>query len=119
MNVQRISVLFCYSPHARQVLEIPCTFPAGITIAQAWAHLIDNEIPALQPTMSFPLKELLWGVWGRHVPSEHVLKDGDRLELYRPLKVDPKVARRQRFKKQGAKRTGLFAKRRPGSAAGY
>jgi putative ubiquitin-RnfH superfamily antitoxin RatB of RatAB toxin-antitoxin module len=43
----------------------------------------------------------------------------DRIELYRPLKVDPKVARRQRFKRQGKGRTGLFAKRKSGSAAGY
>lgn len=119
MNVHRISVLFCYSPQQRQVLEIPCTFPAGITIAQAWAQLLNPKLLALEPSMSFPLEDLLWGVWGRQVLSEHVLKEGDRLELYRPLKVDPKVARRQRFKKQGAKRTGLFSKRRPGAAAGY
>jgi putative ubiquitin-RnfH superfamily antitoxin RatB of RatAB toxin-antitoxin module len=43
----------------------------------------------------------------------------DRIELYRPLKVDPKVARRQRFKRQGKGRTGLFANRKSGSAAGY
>jgi sulfur carrier protein len=47
------------------------------------------------------------------------LQDGDRLEIYRPLKVDPKVARRERFARQGAKTTGLFAKRRPGAKAGY
>ena len=44
---------------------------------------------------------------------------GDRIELYRPLKVDPKVARRQRFKRQGKGRTGLFANRKSGSTAGY
>jgi hypothetical protein len=33
--------------------------------------------------------------------------------------VDPKVARRERFKKQGARGTGLFAKRRKGGKAGY
>ena len=119
MRTHSISVVFFHSPQARQVLEIPCIFPEGITVVQAWAHLIAHEIPALKPPIPLPLEHLLWGVWGRPVSSEHVLKDGDRLELYRPLQVDPKVARRQRFKKQGAKRTGLFAKRRPGSAAGY
>jgi putative ubiquitin-RnfH superfamily antitoxin RatB of RatAB toxin-antitoxin module len=48
-----------------------------------------------------------------------VLVDGDRLEVYRPLTVDPKVARRQRFVRQGAKTAGLFAKKRPGAKAGY
>ncbi|HYP70717.1 MAG TPA: RnfH family protein, partial [Variovorax sp.] len=47
------------------------------------------------------------------------LKDGDRLELCRDLVVDPKVARRERFARQGARGTGLFAKRRTGAKAGY
>src|SRR5450830_17660 len=46
-------------------------------------------------------------------------REGDRIELCRALVVDPKVARRERFAKQGARGTGLFARRRPGAAAGY
>nr|MCU0926665.1 RnfH family protein [Hydrogenophaga sp.] len=48
-----------------------------------------------------------------------VLREGDRVEVYRLLRVDPKVARRERFVGQGARRAGLFAQRRPGSKAGY
>jgi uncharacterized protein len=48
-----------------------------------------------------------------------VLSDHDRLEIYRALQIDPKMARRERFKKQGAKSAGLFAKRRPGAKPGY
>ena len=58
-------------------------------------------------------------VWGKPVHPSHLLKNGDRLELLRPLRVDPKVARRERFQKQGAKTAGLFAKRRPGAKPGY
>ena len=58
-------------------------------------------------------------VWGKPVEPLHVLKDGDRLEVLRPLRVDPKVARRERFQKQGAKTAGLFAKRRAGAKPGY
>ena len=47
------------------------------------------------------------------------VRDGDRVEIYRDLKVDPKVARRERFRKQGARATGLFAQRRPGAKPGY
>ena len=36
------------------------------------------------------------GVFGRRVPPEHVLRDGDRVEIYRVLQVDPKEARRRR-----------------------
>lgn len=34
------------------------------------------------------------GVWGRVVQRDHCLQDGDRLELYRPLRMDPRDARR-------------------------
>jgi putative ubiquitin-RnfH superfamily antitoxin RatB of RatAB toxin-antitoxin module len=71
---------------------------------------------------SFP--ELDWqalqpGIWGRAVAWNEALKDGDRVELCRDLTVDPKVARRERFARQGARGTGLFAKRRAGAKAGY
>lgn len=59
------------------------------------------------------------GVWGRVQPLTHPLRDGDRVEIYQPLKVDPKVARRERFAKQGARSAGLFASRRTNSKAGY
>jgi putative ubiquitin-RnfH superfamily antitoxin RatB of RatAB toxin-antitoxin module len=41
------------------------------------------------------------------------------LEILRSLRVDPKVARRERFQRQGAKTAGLFAKRRVGAKPGY
>ena len=41
-----------------------------------------------------------------------VLRDQDRIEIYRPLRVDPKVARRERFVKQGSRGAGLFIKLR-------
>lgn len=59
------------------------------------------------------------GIWGRVVAPEQEVCDGDRVELYRALTVDPKVARRERFAQQGARTTGLFARQRPGVKAGY
>jgi hypothetical protein len=35
------------------------------------------------------------GIWGKPVGRDHRLKDGDRLELYRPLLMDPREARRK------------------------
>lgn len=58
-------------------------------------------------------------VWGRRCEPDQALREGDRLELLRALRVDPKVARRERFEGQGARGTGLFSKRRPNSKAGY
>ena len=40
------------------------------------------------------LADLQAGVWGRPVERAHVVRDGDRVELYRPLEIDPKEARR-------------------------
>ena len=36
------------------------------------------------------------GVFGRVVASDHVVEAGDRVEVYRPLRADPRVARRSR-----------------------
>ncbi|GAA6119829.1 RnfH family protein [Acidovorax sp. FG27] len=58
-------------------------------------------------------------VWGRAAPPGQALRDQDRVEWCRALLVDPKVARRQRFARQGARTAGLFADRRPGAKAGY
>lgn len=36
------------------------------------------------------------GVYGKRVDRSRVLRPGDRIELYRPLLLDPKEARRRR-----------------------
>ncbi len=43
-------------------------------------------------------KECAVGVFGRRVSTETPVKDGDRIEIYRPLLCDPKEKRRQRAK---------------------
>jgi putative ubiquitin-RnfH superfamily antitoxin RatB of RatAB toxin-antitoxin module len=39
------------------------------------------------------------GIFGRRVALDAPLADGDRLEIYRPLALDPKEARRRRARK--------------------
>ena len=34
------------------------------------------------------------GIWGKPVARDQRVRDGDRVELYRPLEIDPKEARR-------------------------
>ncbi len=108
----RISVV--YSPAAGRVREIDLVLPTGSTVATALAGsgLLDEFAELDSP-------DLKLGVWGRKARHDQPLHDRDRLELYRPLTVDPKVARRERFIKQGAKTAGLFARRRVGAKAGY
>jgi len=83
----RIELAWSLAP--RQVTTMTLTLPAGSTIADA-LH-----------ASGLPVDGAPFGIWGRVQASGHVLRDGDRVELYRPLLVDPKEARRQRYKKQG------------------
>jgi len=41
------------------------------------------------------------GIFGRPARKDQLLADGDRLEIYRPLKLEPKQARRMRLSKSG------------------
>lgn len=50
-------------------------------------------------------------VWGHKKAGSYQLLAGDRLEFTLALQVDPKVARRQRFKSQGARMAGLFERK--------
>ncbi len=103
-----------YSPAAREIREVALVLDAGSTVAVALqASSLLNGITAAQADA------LTVALWARRVALSHVLRDQDRLELCRPLKVDPKVARRERFVSQGAKSAGLFSKRRQGAKAGY
>ena len=109
-----LSVCVVYSPQARTVLECPLQLVPGATVADALKGCGREEI--LEAVNSHPD----WlGVWGRKVNPDQPLREGDRIELYRPLRVDPKVARRERFQKQGARTAGLFAKRRYNAKSGY
>jgi hypothetical protein len=64
-------------------------------------------------------RQVFISVWGQPKALTHELQAGDRVELTRALRVDPKVARRERFQQQGAKAAGLFAKKRANAKAGY
>lgn len=41
-------------------------------------------------------KHLDLGIFANKVSLQHILQHGDRLEIYRPLKLDPKDRRRRR-----------------------
>lgn len=83
-----------YSPQARQVVHRQLTLPEGATVADA-----------LAASTWFPhgLGELAVGIWGRKTSPDTLVRTGDRLEVYRGLQIDPKEARRQRYRSQGEK----------------
>ncbi len=109
-----IQVTLVYSPSAREIHEEILELPRSCTAYQALqASDLLRRCPAvLESGASL-------GIWGKKIGLSQALSDGDRLELYRPLQVDPKVARRARFEAQGARAAGLFSRRRAGAKAGY
>ena len=113
-----MQITLVYAPEARQMRQWMIDMPAGSTLAQA---LVQSGAMAELADLAEQLAtgELTAGIWGRAAMPSQVLENGDRVELYRALRVDPKVARRERFKGQGSRGAGLFAKRRVGGKAGY
>jgi putative ubiquitin-RnfH superfamily antitoxin RatB of RatAB toxin-antitoxin module len=102
-----VNVTIVYSPAPREVHEWAVHVPYGSTVADAiTASPLRAEFPSLD------VDALGVGIWGRKASPGHELKDRDRIEVYRPLKVDPKVARRERFRRQGTRAAGLFAKKK-------
>jgi putative ubiquitin-RnfH superfamily antitoxin RatB of RatAB toxin-antitoxin module len=93
-----LNVEVVYSPRAGVVDCVALQLPAGSTLEQAIER---SGLAERHPEIArWPA-----GIWGRVQPGETPLRERDRVELYRPLQVDPKEARRQRYKGQrGARR---------------
>lgn len=106
-----------YSPAARVVHERELQLSANTTVMQALQQCgLLTECPEID--LSQPEAFMVF-IWGKKTNPDHVLRDLDRIEICRALTVDPKVARRERFQKQGSSRAGLFSKRRAGAKPGY
>jgi hypothetical protein len=87
----------------RQIQRVQLTLPAGSTVRQA---LDAAQVWVMAETLSLSTIEAgEWsvGVWGRRERLGHVLRDLDRVELVRQLNVDPKEARRVRYRAHGEK----------------
>ncbi len=63
----------------------------GTTVAEAIAQ---SQLAESYPEYDF--SSLSVGVWNRVCKSDQILKQGDRVEIYRPLIADPKEVRKQR-----------------------
>ncbi|MBM3388680.1 MAG: RnfH family protein [Betaproteobacteria bacterium] len=95
-----ICVVLAWSPAPQRVEQETLSLPLGATLGQAL-----QASTRLRQQWPGPLESLRCGVWSKLRPLDHLLRDGDRVEVYRPLLVDPKEARRQRYRKTSVKRT--------------
>lgn len=99
-----IDVELVYSPGPRQVVRIALRVAAGSTVAAALGQAA-HQVPAEASSWTLAL-------WGRRAAGDEPLEAGDRIELLRPLRLDPMQARRLRQQRQlEAEASG----RRPGT----
>ena len=78
----RIEVVLAWP---RRFLAVPLELPDGATVGDAVA------------ASGLPLGEVAgYALHGERATPETRLRDGDRVELLRPLAIDPKEARRRR-----------------------
>ncbi|WP_221801134.1 RnfH family protein [Oceanobacter mangrovi] len=91
---EQISVEVAYAlPEKQKVMAV--SVPEGCSVLEA-ARLsgIVAEFPGLE------LETAKMGIFGKAVRNlDEVVRDGDRIEIYRPLLIDPKQARANRAAK--------------------
>ncbi len=97
---ERIRVEVAYAlPDRQKIFELMVS--RGTTALEAVRQSgIEREFPGLDP------EQADMGIFAKVMdgkalppPAEYVLEEGDRVEIYRPLQIDPKAARLQRAEK--------------------
>lgn len=87
MSEFEVEIVFALAD--RQSLQIVRVTP-GASVAEVVSKSgLQDAFP------DFDIDSLAWGVWGREVPRNQAVKEGDRIEIYRPLELDPREARRR------------------------
>jgi uncharacterized protein len=90
-----------FSPAPREVDLVRVALAAGATVRDAVsASGLAARHAAVAAWLAAPHEsELSVAVWGRRASAAQPLRERDRVELLRPLVVDPKEARRQRYRR--------------------
>jgi hypothetical protein len=95
VSPSKIVVEIVYALATRQVSS-SILLPEGSTVGEAIrASGLAGRFPDLDPTNV--------GIYGKKVQTTTALRDRDRVEIYRPLRADPKEARRIRAAKKQVK----------------
>ena len=88
--VKQIQVEVVYASKTVQFSQkLMVSVQANVAMAIKASDLL-NEFPELT------LEQLIVGVYAKKCALDHPLLDGDRIEVYRPLEIDPMTARRNR-----------------------
>jgi putative ubiquitin-RnfH superfamily antitoxin RatB of RatAB toxin-antitoxin module len=88
----RIEVVWCPAPG--RIDLTPLDLPDGSTVADAL------RASGVLERHGLTLEAVDTGIWFRACPPDTPLRDRDQVQLYRPLTVDPKEARRLRYRRK-------------------
>ncbi|HEY4081520.1 MAG TPA: RnfH family protein [Burkholderiaceae bacterium] len=105
-----IQVELVWSPRAGDVRHVWLTLEEGVSVESALRGCTEFAEFAEFARQGPGLDALKIGVWGRIRPLSTPLRDRDRIEVYRPLTVDPMEARRQRYRDRGER---IVSRHRP------
>jgi putative ubiquitin-RnfH superfamily antitoxin RatB of RatAB toxin-antitoxin module len=95
-ELRMLKIQVCYVlPEDSFIAEL--SLPEGATLAQAV-----RESGVLQRYPSIDLDTQKLGIFGKIKPPDTLLREGDRVEMYRPLQADPMETRRRRAKHRAA-----------------
>ncbi len=91
------------APHGEVTLQVEVVYALPeqqelVALAVAEGTTVAQAIEQSGIAGKFPQHDLARcavGVWGQVVERGRRLHDGDRVEIYRPLKLDPQAARRE------------------------
>ena len=84
-----MNVGVCYAEADRQVW-LRLETPEGSTVEQAIRH---SGILSRFPEIDLQVQKV--GIFGKLVKLDSTVKEGDRIEIYRPIIADPKTVRRR------------------------
>ncbi|MEO3741743.1 RnfH family protein [Kosakonia sp. WA-90] len=92
----KIAVEVAYALPEKQYLQ-RVTLDDGATVEQA---IVASGLLDLRDDIDLNVNKV--GIYSRPAKLQDVLRDGDRVEIYRPLIADPKELRRQRAEKSAS-----------------
>lgn len=106
-----IAVTVAYAAPGVEAL-VPLSLPVGATVADAVAA------SGLVARNALAFADIAFAIHGQRADPAVPLRDGDRVEITRPLVVDPKDARRARAADNPLPRVPKPKKRRAGDRGG-
>lgn len=88
-----VNVELVYIPVNQRTIHLHLVVAVGATVAE-----VLQQSGLLQSHVE--IKDMSVGIFAKPVSLNTVVKSGDRIEIYRPLVIDPKEKRRQRARQK-------------------